>query len=63
MTDEQLDLFVWAEHRPTAEVINFIPYVVRQIIKQRHQPRVEREGRLVDLAPPPQPDKPKRRIA
>jgi hypothetical protein len=62
MIEEQLDLFAWADGQPTAEVINFIPYVVRQIVRQRHQPRVEREGRLLDL-PPRASTMPGRRIA
>ncbi|ESX03408.1 hypothetical protein X769_18270 [Mesorhizobium sp. LSJC268A00] len=49
MKSEQLDLFDWAQNRPIAEVINFIPHVVRQIIRQRGQPRIDRGGTLVDF--------------
>lgn len=63
MNEEQPDLFTWAETRQSAEVINFIPYVVRQIVRQRRQARIERTGDLIDMPPRPQPDIPKRRIA
>ncbi len=53
MTTQQLDLFAWAASRPTAEVVDFIPYVIRQIYRQRGQPRVERGGELVTFPPAP----------
>lgn len=49
--NEQLDLLEWAESRPTAEIVDFIPHVVRQIVRQRHQPRINRGGELVQFLP------------
>lgn len=53
MTPHQLDLFAWAASRPTAEVVDFIPHVIRQIYRQRGQPRVDRDGDLVTFPPVP----------
>ena len=53
MKPQQLDLFAWADSRPSAEIVNFIPHVIRQIYRQRGQPRVERDGRLIDFPPTP----------
>lgn len=53
MKAQQLDLFAWVESRPSAEVVDFIPHVIRQIYRQRGQPRVERDGKLVAFPPVP----------
>lgn len=53
MKPQQLDLFAWADSRPSAEIVDFIPHVVRQIYRQRGQPRVERGGELVTFPPAP----------
>lgn len=41
------------DHLPN--VVDMIPHVVRQMVRKRHQPRVRREGHLVDFPPSPRP--------
>lgn len=40
------------DHLPN--VVDFIPHAIRQICRQQRQPRVKREGRLIDFPTTPE---------
>lgn len=37
MTPEQLDLFKWAQNRPSAQIIDIVPIIVRNMPDFDHQ--------------------------
>lgn len=45
----QLDLFDWAEQRPTAEIINWIPHLARRMWAERGQPAAQHEAQIMAL--------------
>ena len=47
---EDPDLFVWADQRPTAQIINFIPHIARKIWRERHLVPVLRDAKLIVMA-------------
>lgn len=44
----QLDLFQWADSRPSAEIIDIMPAVIKRICAQPH-PFPRKNGELVTL--------------
>jgi hypothetical protein len=42
----QLDLFHWAEQRPTAQVIDILPRIIKHICAQPH-PFPRKDGKLI----------------
>lgn len=47
----QLDLFEWAERRPSAIILSIIPGIARNMWRDLHRPIVYRQGELVQLRP------------
>lgn len=45
---KQLDLFQWADSRPSAEVIDLMPAIIKRICAQPH-PFPRKDGELVSL--------------
>lgn len=45
---KQMDLFQWADNRPTAEVIDLMPAIIRNICAQPF-PFPKKDGELVPL--------------
>lgn len=45
---KQLDLFTWADNRPTAKVIDLMPAIIKNICAQPH-PFPRKDGKLVEL--------------
>jgi hypothetical protein len=45
----QLDLFEWAENRPTAKILDAIPRIAKRMWAERFDPIAVREGRLVPM--------------
>ncbi len=45
---KQMDLFVWADSRPKAEVIDLMPAIIKRICAQPY-PFPKKDGELVTL--------------
>lgn len=50
---DQMDLFAWAENRPTAVILDAIPRIAKRMWRERLEPIAQREGRLVNFPPTP----------
>ncbi|MBP2566819.1 hypothetical protein JNB84_03115 [Rhizobium pusense] len=46
---KQLDLFQWADSRPSAEIIDIMPAVIKRICAQPH-PFPRKDGEVVPLS-------------
>lgn len=46
---QQLDLFHWADARPTAEVIEWIPHLARKLWLDRRSEPIQHEARILPL--------------
>ncbi len=47
----QMDLFAWADARPSAKVLDAIPCIAKRMWRERLEPIAHREGRLVTFPP------------
>jgi hypothetical protein len=48
-TPAQLDLFVWADQRPSAKVISAIPGIARRIWRERAMQQPNHPGNIVPM--------------
>ena len=46
---KQLDLFAWADHRPTAKIISAIPGIARRIWRERAMQQPNHPGNVVSM--------------
>lgn len=51
MKPEQLDLFAWADARPSAEVISAIPGIAARVWRELYQPRKRIDGTVLEFRP------------
>lgn len=50
----QLDLFAWADQRPTtAKILSAVPAIARRMWRERYEQPATREGALVAFPPRP----------
>ena len=56
MKPVQLDLFAWADNRPSAQIIDAIPAIVRRIWRERNQQTHQHAGQVITL-PRPMPER------
>ncbi len=56
----QLNLFEWANARPTAQVINWLPYLAKRMWAERHKPNAQHQATVTTL---PKPSRRERKIA